>query len=1095
LKKKIFIILLIAIITINSFNSIQKTSAYANYPFAREDAIIQDAISWLKEQQNSDGSIGGAFASNWVLRNIAYAGENPNEWRLNSASSSLVEYVKSQSPTAPYNAEDAYNIESLILSLISAGEDPRSSMGMNWVEILKTTPIYNNNQMGSVDFINDDCWGIIALIAADEESSNQVIQDCIRVINETKIVIAYNQYAWAYNTDPAWVSVDDTSIAIIALVSAGLPQDDKLIQFGLNWLDSQQITSNGGFGFFGSISADSTAFAIQAIIASGENPNSGRWIKGTNSPIDAMFIEDVTYNFEQNAFGYALNNTFYASEYTTGNALSALIGKPYPLFKGERINIRIEGPLKSVWNGEIFVSSSFLKDEDGNSISSNPSSGREYYKPTVIGALDEASVEKPFSYTISKSYLPNIYVNEIDGFIETGSEGWNFRINGALPGSIDAGQAIIQSDHEEILWFYGDGSELVLKIEADKTEINEGESVTVGVYYYDQQGNPHPAGPSTSTSIFLALNGENHQLNETGHFVITNLEFGNYEIYAIGDGYVPSNKLLIRSQYIGNSSQDNENDFPLNSNDVQIINALQYFNNVQDVNGSIGGFSTSCWSTVAISSAGYDPRDWKINESSVVSYIINNRDKIDENKITDIAKFVLAMTSIGENPRNIGGTDYISMLEEKHINGQFGDESTYNEDFWAIIALISAGKDPNSSLIQSTVSFIKNHQNSDGGWSWHSNESDVDDTAAAIIALRAVGEDIESSRITNAINYLKNQLDSNGGFEFMGEANSASDSWAIMALVSSNINPTDSDWIKNGSSPVDHLLNLQNSNGSFSYKAGENGNAWWTAYAIPALLGKPYPIIGIPTSNKAYVRIEDFNMTVWRGWVEIPDTLTIRCYNSDKEYNITGKNVLALLDKASEIGGFEYKVSDQWYPDIGFYVDSINGHSVEGEYGWMYRLNYHTGDSSMDKYNVSSQDHILIYWGTQGIKPLRLEVDIVEAKSNQIFTATVKFFDDVSREWSPLEGAIIYANPEYITNSEGKVTIALSDIQVYGIYAAKWGTTPEEQFITSDVVQVGVGVPIPEFSSLLPLLASLLIMLSLILFKKDSFKEKLGTIQ
>jgi len=151
--------------------------------------------------------------------------------------------------------------------------------------------------------------------------------------------------------------------------------------------------------------------------------------------------------------------------------------------------------------------------------------------------------------------------------------------------------------------------------------------------------------------------------------------------------------------------------------------------------------------------------------------------------------------------------------------------------------------------------------------------------------------------------------------------------------------------------------------------------------------------------------------------------------------------------------------------------------------------------SSMDKYNVSSQDHILIYWGTQGIKPLRLEVDIVEAKSNQIFTATVKFFDDTSREWVPLGGAIIYANPEYITNSEGKVTIALSDMQVYGIYAAKWGTNPEEQFITSDVVQVGVGVPIPEFSSLLPLLASLLIMLSLFLFKKDSFKEKLGTIQ
>jgi len=199
--------------------------------------------------------------------------------------------------------------------------------------------------------------------------------------------------------------------------------------------------------------------------------------------------------------------------------------------------------------------------------------------------------------------------------------------------------------------------------------------------------------------------------------------------------------------------------------------------------------------------------------------------------------------------------------------------------------------------------------------------------------------------------------------------------------------------------------------------------------------------------------------------------------------------VLALLDKALEIGGFEYKVTDQWYPDIGFYVDSINGHSAEGEYGWMYRVNYHPGDSSMDKYNVSSQDNILVYWGTQGITPLRLEVNIVEIKSNQNFNATVKFFNDTSGEWMPLEGAIIYANPEYITNSEGKVTIALSDIQVYGIYAAKWGATLEEQFTTSDVVQVGVGIPIPEFSSLLILLASLLIMLSLVYSKKSLLKK------
>ncbi len=1080
MKNKSFIIFFIAILAISNFNSIPEISAYSNFPLERNDAIIQDAISWLKKQQALDGSIGGDFSSNWVLRNIAYSGENPNEWRINS-SPSLIEYVKSQAPAPPYNTDDAYKIETLILSLISAGEDPRSALGINWVNLLKTTPIHNNNQIGNLNFINDDCWGIIALIAADEDQSDPVIQDCIEFINNTKIIISPTEYAWAYNFEPSWISVDDTSVAIMALIAAGVPQNDILIQYGLNWLDSQQISSNGGFGFFGLVSADSTAFAIQAIIAAGENPNFGRWLEGTKSPIDAMLIENVTYNSETNAFGYVLENNFYSSEYSTGNALSALLGKAYPLFKGEVVNIRIEGESENIWNGKVFVASIFPKDEEGGNILSNPSSGHKYYIPTALGALDEASIKKPYNYTISKAYLPRIYISEINGHTESGSKGWNFRIDGTLPGPLDSGQAYIQSDDQEILWFYGYGTELVLKVEIDNTKIHEGGSITVEVTYYDQQGNSYPVGSSSSTGIFAIINEEQHQLNDSGHITIENLELGT-EIYATGDGYVRSNKITI-------ISSNNEENYPLDSNDVKILNSLQYLNNVQDANGSIGGFGTSCWATIAISSAGYNPRDWENSGNSVVSYLINNREQVDTNKVTDIAKFILAMTAVNENPRNIGGTDYISLLEKTFTNGQFGDESTYNEDFWAITALISAGKTPTSPLIQNTASYIKSNQNTDGGWGWHSDDSDVDDTAAAIIALRAAGEGSESTVITNAINYLKNQLDANGGFKFMGEANSASDSWGIMALLAANINPTSTDWTINSSNPISHLLSLQNADGSFSWSVGENGNAWWTSYAIPPLLGKTYPTNIISTYDQAYVRIEDYNITIWRGWISIPDAAVIECYNSNKEYNIEGNNVLAILDKASEIGGFSYSITDHWYPDVGFYVDSINNHIAEGEYGWMYRVNYIPGNVSMNNYNISSLDHIIIYWGTQDIRPLKLEVNIVEVELNQPFTVTVKYLDDTSKEWIPLEEAIIYANPEYITDFEGKVNITLTDEQVYGIYAAKWGASTDEQYITSDIVQVGVGVPIPEFSYLLPLSIGLIIVTLIGAFEKRNLRK------
>jgi hypothetical protein len=40
----------------------------------------------------------------------------------------------------------------------------------------------------------------------------------------------------------------------------------------------------------------------------------------------------------------------------------------------------------------------------------------------------------------------------------------------------------------------------------------------------------------------------------------------------------------------------------------------------------------------------------------------------------------------------------------------------------------------------------------------------------------------------------------------------------------------------------------------------------------------------------------------------------------------------------------------------------------------------------------------------------------------------------------------------------------LNEKRVYNIYAERWGSTPADQYVRSDVIQVGVGVPIPEFS-------------------------------
>ncbi|MBS7651051.1 DUF4430 domain-containing protein [Candidatus Bathyarchaeota archaeon] len=506
--------------------------------------------------------------------------------------------------------------------------------------------------------------------------------------------------------------------------------------------------------------------------------------------------------------------------------------------------------------------------------------------------------------------------------------------------------------------------------------------------------------------------------------------------------------------------------FPLTPTDPQIVAALRYLRSIQWPDGNIGGFHISCWVTMAIASAGQDPHYWRKSSSSIVDYLIKNRGQVDTIKVTDIAKFILAMTSARENPRNIGGVDYVSLLLSKEKSGQFGDATMCNDDFWAIISLISAGIPSNSQQIQNSRTFIKNHQNADGGWSWQvGGPSDADDTAAAIMALIASGEEKNSPAIVKAVNYLKSQLGSSGGFVSEGVANSASDSWVLMALVAANIDPSSSDWVKDGVNPVNHLIRCQNSDGSFGWRVGDDGDPWWTAYAIPALLGKPYPVIASELHPQVYVRIEHVNATIWRGWVEILPSTNVTAYNSNKVYNIQGDNALALLDRASRLGGFTYQVSDQWYP-MGLYVDSIGGYKATGAYGWMYRVNYTLGQVSMDKCKINPNDRLLIYWGTLGVRPLKVEVEPVEVPLGKPFTVTVTFLDDSTGKWVTLKNATVNVNPKYRTDQDGRATVTLTEPKVYNVYAERWGSTAQDQYVRSDLVQVGVGVPIPEFQNI-----------------------------
>ena len=227
--------------------------------------------------------------------------------------------------------------------------------------------------------------------------------------------------------------------------------------------------------------------------------------------------------------------------------------------------------------------------------------------------------------------------------------------------------------------------------------------------------------------------------------------------------------------------------------------------------------------------------------------------------------------------------------------------------------MISSGVSKDSSIIKSLCNYVKNRESNNGGW------GNVDTTSVAIMALIAGGEDKNSEIIERAIAFIKTKQNENGGFEYIGNTNAATTAWAVQAIVAAGENPTSIYWEKNGSSPIDYLLNLQQEDGSFNWSENNNLNPiWMTAYAIPALLGKPYPIKIIEnndsdnndtsdesenekqSNNKDYSKIDNFpketTQTIELLTISKPENNSIYFHNKELSLPISGIFIIGQVE-------------------------------------------------------------------------------------------------------------------------------------------------------------------------------------------------------
>lgn len=111
---------------------------------------------------------------------------------------------------------------------------------------------------------------------------------------------------------------DTTALAIQALLAAGVPKTDAAVTKAITYLKTSQL-ADGGWGFAPDSNANSTAYVVQALLAAGESIDIPVYIKQGASPTSYLLSQ-------QNADGSFVG---YNIPLATEQALPALAGRTF----------------------------------------------------------------------------------------------------------------------------------------------------------------------------------------------------------------------------------------------------------------------------------------------------------------------------------------------------------------------------------------------------------------------------------------------------------------------------------------------------------------------------------------------------------------------------------------------------------------------------------------------------------------------------------------------------------------------------------------------------------------------------------------------
>lgn len=237
---------------------------------ARAGSGAGAAIEWLRAQQNADGGFAaspggssGVAMTGWAALGLEAAGRNPLDVRRGGANP--ISFLRDNAD----RIRGTGDIERTILVLAGAGVSPRSFAGRDLVDQLRRRQSSSGSYSGQV---NLTAFAVMAMRGAGSSVGVNAARGWLRQAQN-------GDGGWGFQPQ-ASSDADSTGATLQAL------RRGEVARRGVAYLRRAQ-RSGGGYSLSnGPVNSQSTAWAVQGLVAAGVSPASVR--TGGKSPLDYL---------------------------------------------------------------------------------------------------------------------------------------------------------------------------------------------------------------------------------------------------------------------------------------------------------------------------------------------------------------------------------------------------------------------------------------------------------------------------------------------------------------------------------------------------------------------------------------------------------------------------------------------------------------------------------------------------------------------------------------------------------------------------------------------------------------------------------------